>query len=158
MVTSGQSVLMYGLEAVFEMKSDDRAQMLLATGVVLLMSLLSMAIYGVKIAGLNMSHDTTGTEVIDSSSEIEESLPGMAEERAEVWYANGMEEKESVEQAMASLHDDILHHGEIRGVELKLRNIMIEDSGGIIEVSCELGAADRASMLVKTIEFTIDLD
>ena len=36
-----------------ESNRDDRAQMLLATGVVLMMSLLSMAIYGVKMAGLN---------------------------------------------------------------------------------------------------------
>ena len=32
----------------------DAGQMLLATGVVLLMSLLSMAIFGVKVAGLTM--------------------------------------------------------------------------------------------------------
>ena len=35
----------------------DRGQMLLATGVVLLMSLLSMAIFGVKVAGLTLPHD-----------------------------------------------------------------------------------------------------
>ena len=38
-------------------QSNDRdaAQMLLATGVVLLMSLLSMAIFGVKVAGLTLA-------------------------------------------------------------------------------------------------------
>ena len=34
---------------------DDRAQMLLATGVVLLLSLLSMAVFSVKVAGLTLS-------------------------------------------------------------------------------------------------------
>ena len=37
---------------------DDRGQMLLATGVVLMMSLLSMAIFGVKMAGISMPYDT----------------------------------------------------------------------------------------------------
>ena len=140
------------------MKEDDRAQMLLATGVVLLMSLLSMAIFGVKLAGLTMAHDTVGTEVIDSSSQIVDNLPQLVERRAEEWYAAGMSELQSVESAMSSAHDDVLHHGEIRGVELKLRNITVEDVGGIIEVSCELGAADRNSMLTRTIAFSIELD
>lgn len=139
-------------------EEDDRAQMLLATGVVLLMSLLSMAIYGVKLAGLTMAHDTVGTEVIESSSQIAETLPMLVETRAGEWYAGGMSELESVESAMSSAHDDILHHGEIRGVELKIRNITVEDASGIIEVSCELGAADRNSMLTRNISFTIDLD
>ena len=139
-------------------EEDDRAQMLLATGVVLLMSLLSMAIYGVKLAGLTMAHDTVGTEVIESSSQIAETLPMLVEIRAGEWYAGGMSELESVESAMSSAHDDILHHGEIRGVELKIRNVTVEDASGIIEVSCELGAADRNSMLTRNISFTIDLD
>ena len=140
------------------MEEDDRAQMLLATGVVLLMSLLSMAIYGVKLAGLTMAHDTVGTEVIDSSSQIADNLPQLVERRAEEWYVGGMSELQSVESAMSSAHDDVLHHGEIRGVELKLRNITVEDAGGIIEVSCVLGAADRNSMLTRTIAFSIELD
>ena len=98
------------------MQEDDRAQMLLATGVVLLMSLLSMAIYGVKLAGLTMAHDTVGTEVIDSSTQIVEYLPLLVEVRADEWYAGGMSELQSVESAMSSAHDDVLHHGEIRGV------------------------------------------
>jgi hypothetical protein len=56
------------------------------------------------------------------------------------------------------LHDDILHHGEIRGVELKLLNITVTESDGVISVSTELGAADRNSMLTRIISFDIDLD
>ena len=37
---------------------DESGQMLLATGVVLMMSLLSMAIFGVKMAGISMPYDT----------------------------------------------------------------------------------------------------
>ncbi len=138
-------------------RTDDRGQMLLATGVVLMMSLLSMAIYGVKMAGLNSPHDTTGA-TIQASRDVVESLPGLTEERALIWYGGGLSEIESVENALQSLHDDILHHGEIRGVELKLLNMTATDNAGIITVSGELGAADRNTMMTQQINFSLDLD
>ena len=45
----------------------EMAQMLLAAGVVLLMSLLSMAVYGVKVAGLGQPYDPASDAVIDMS-------------------------------------------------------------------------------------------
>ena len=139
-------------------RSDDRAQMLLATGVVLMMSLLSMAIYGVKMAGLNSAHDTTGDATIQASRDVVDSLPGLTEERASIWYGEGLSEIESVEHALESLHDDILHHGEIRGVELKLLNMTATEDSGIITVTGELGAADRNTMMTQQISFSLDLD
>ncbi len=56
-------------------RRSDTGQMLLATGVVLMMSLLSMAVFGVKMAGISMSHDTAGDDSIQASVEIAESLP-----------------------------------------------------------------------------------
>jgi hypothetical protein len=41
----------------------DAAQMLLATGVVLLLSLLSMAVFSVKVAGLTQSDDSSSDAV-----------------------------------------------------------------------------------------------
>ena len=139
-------------------KSDDRAQMLLATGVVLMMSLLSMAIYGVKMAGLNSPYDTTGDVTIKASRDVVDSLPGLTEERALIWYGGGLSETASVEHALQSLHDDILHHGEIRGVELKLLNMTATENAGIITVTGELGAADRNTMMTQQISFSLDLD
>lgn len=137
---------------------DDEGQMLLATGIVLMMSLLSMAIFGVKMAGIAMPHDPAGDTTITASAEVVDSLPSLTYDRAQIWYDGGLSELESVEKAMASLHDDILHHGEIRGVELKLLDITVSELDGIITVNCELGAADRNSMLANSIEFTINLD
>ncbi|MBJ63591.1 MAG: hypothetical protein CMB55_02190 [Euryarchaeota archaeon] len=137
---------------------NDEGQMLLATGVVLMMSLLSMAIFGVKIAGISMPYDTAGDDTIQASGDIADSLPELAEDRAEIWYNSGLSELESVQKSMDSLHDDVLHHGEIRGVELKLLNITVTEDNGIITVSSELGAADRNSMLTRIISFDIDLD
>lgn len=139
-------------------KRDDEGQMLLATGVVLMMSLLSMAIFGVKMAGISMPYDTAGNDTIQASGDIADSLPALTEARAQVWYDSGLTELESVQKSIDSLHDDVLHHGEIRGVELKLLNITVTESDGVVSVSSELGAADRNSMLTRIISFEIDLD
>lgn len=139
-------------------QKDERGQMLLATGVVLMMSLLSMAIFGVKMAGISMPYDTAGDDTIQASSDLAANLPALTESRAQIWYDAGLSEIESVEKSIESLHDDVLHHGEIRGVELKLLNITVSDSDGIITVSTELGAADRNSILTRIISFEIDLD
>ena len=139
-------------------KRGEEGQMLLATGVVLMMSLLSMAIFAVKMAGISMPYDTAGDDTIQASSDIAESLPALTEARAQIWHDSGLSEIESVQKSIDSLHDDVLHHGEIRGVELKLLNITITESDGIISVSSELGAADRNSMLTRIISFEIDLD
>ena len=139
-------------------RSDDKGQMLLATGVVLMMSLLSMAIFGVKMAGISMPYDKAGHDTIQSSAYIEENLPSLTEARAQIWYDSGLSELESVQKSIDSLHDDVLHHGEIRGVELKLLNITVSESDGVVTVYSELGAADRNSMLTRIITFDIDLD
>jgi hypothetical protein len=139
-------------------RRGDEGQMLLATGVVLMMSLLSMAIFGVKMAGISMPFDTAGDDTIQASADVANYLPSLTEDRAEIWYSEGVSEFESVNKSINSLHDDILHHGEIRGVELKLLNITVTESDGIVTVTTELGAADRNSMLTRIISFDIDLD
>ncbi len=143
---------------VKEPSKNEKGQMLLATGVVLMMSLLSMAIFGVKLAGISMPFDTAGDDTIEASRDVAENLPKLTEARAQIWYDSGIEELESVEKSINSLHDDVLHHGEIRGVELKLLNITVTENEGIITVTTELGAADRNSMLTRIISFDIDLD
>ena len=139
-------------------RRGDEGQMLLATGVVLMMSLLSMAIFGVKMAGISMPFDTAGDDTIQASADVANYLPSLTEDRAEIWYNEGVSEYESVNKSINSLHDDILHHGEIRGVELKLLNITVTESDGIVTVTTELGAADRNSMLTRIISFDVDLD
>ena len=138
--------------------SDETGQMLLATGVVLMMSLLSMAIFGVKMAGISMPYDTAGDDSIQASNDIADNLPTLTEARAQLWYDSGMSEFDAVNRSIHSLHDDVLHHGEIRGVELKLLNITVEQLTDSISVSTELGSADRKSMLTRTISFELDLD
>ena len=139
-------------------QKDDKAQMLLATGVVLMMSLLSMAIFAIKLAGMSVPHDVASDAVIQTTQDVETVLPGLVEARAEVWFDNGVSALESVTQAMDSSHEDLLHHGEISGIEVKLINVSITDLGSNqIQVNAELGVSDSDAMLMKPIEFIIEL-
>ena len=139
-------------------QKDAKAQRLLATGVGLMMSLLSMAIFSIKLAGMSVPHDVASDAVIQSSQDVESVLPGLVEARAEVWYENGVSALESVTQAMDSSHEDLLHHGEISGIEVKLINVSITDLGSNqIQINAELGVSDSDAMLMKPIQFTIKL-
>ena len=139
-------------------QKDDKAQMLLATGVVLMMSLLSMAIFAIKLAGMSVPHDVASDSVIRTSQDVEATLPDLVEARAEIWYENGVSALESVTQAMDSSHEDLLHHGEISGIEVKLINVTITDLGSNqIQVNAELGVSDSDAMLMKPIAFVIEL-
>ena len=139
-------------------QKDDKAQMLLATGVVLMMSLLSMAIFAIKLAGMSVPHDVASDAVIQTTQDVETVLPGLVEARAEVWFDNGVSALESVSQAMDSSHEDLLHHGEISGIEVKLINVSITDLGSNqIQVNAELGVSDSDAMLMKPIAFVIEL-
>ena len=136
--------------------NDERAQMLLATGVVLLLSLLSMAVFSVKVAGLTSAHEPNADSVIETTKEVVEVLPSLAENRTEIWIDNGMERIDAAELAMSSVHDDLLHHGEIRGVEVKMLNItIVELDASSIEISLELGVTDDSSTLQSQISFII---
>jgi len=139
-------------------KKDDKAQMLLATGVVLMMSLLSMAIFAIKLAGMSVPHDVASDAVIQTTQDVETVLPGLVEARAEMWFDNGVSALESVTQAMDSSHEDLLHHGEISGIEVKLINVTITDLGSNqVQVNAELGVSDSDAMLMKPIAFVIEL-
>ena len=139
-------------------QKDDKAQMLLATGVVLMMSLLSMAIFAIKLAGMSVPHDVASDAVIQTTQDVETVLPGLVEARAEVWFENGVSALESVTQAMDSSHEDLLHHGEISGIEVKLINVTIIDLGSNqIKVNAELGVSDSDAMLMKPIHFLVEL-
>ena len=136
---------------------DDRGQMLLATGVVLLLSLLSMAVFSVKVAGLTSAHEPNADSVIETTKEVVDILPSLAENRTEIWFSSGMERIDAAELAMSSIHDDLLHHGEIRGVEVKMQEIVVTViDGTTMEISLDLGITDDSSTLQSQVTFTIN--
>ena len=73
------------------LREAQAGQMLLATGVVLLMSLLSMAIFGVKVAGLTLPHDPASDDVIDTTDQVLDSIQALTQARIELWMDGGLE-------------------------------------------------------------------
>ena len=139
--------------------SDSQAgQMLLATGVVLLMSLLSMAIFGVKVAGLTLPHDPASDDVIDTTEQVLESIQPLTQARMNLWMDGGLEPLEAAELGFDTVHDDLLHHGELRGVEIKLTNLVLNQTDAeTILVNAELGVSDGEAMLSYDVSFTLEV-
>ncbi|DAC19647.1 MAG TPA: hypothetical protein D7H89_08185 [Candidatus Poseidoniales archaeon] len=135
---------------------DDKAQMLLATGVVLMMSLLSMAIFGVKVAGLTLPHDTASDGVIITAQEVSQGLPELVEARTQLWIDGGLEPLDAGQTAMDGVHNDMLHHGEVRGIEVKMIDIQVTEANSTtLRITGELGVSDGDAMLTIPLDFTI---
>ena len=137
-------------------EDGDAGQMLLAAGVVLLMSLLSMAIFGVKVAGLTMPHDTASDGVLVTSIEVEDAVPELTQARTLLWIEGGLEPLEAGEIAFQSVHDDVLYHGELRGIEIKLIDMQVnETSATTLLFEAELGISDGSAMLTMPVSFEV---
>ena len=131
-----------------KLQESSAGQMLLATGVVLLMSLLSMAIFGVKVAGLTLPHEAASDDVIDTTIRCLRRYSPSTQARMELWMDGGLEPLEAAELGFETVHDDLLHHGELRGVEIKLTNMAVSElDSNTLQVSAELGVSDGEAML-----------
>ena len=140
------------------LRESQAGQMLLATGVVLLMSLLSMAIFGVKVAGLTLPHEAASDDVIDTTNQVLESIQPLTQARMDLWVDGGLEPMEAAELGFDTVHDDLLHHGELRGVEIKLTNMVLTQvDASTIAVAAELGVSDGEAMLNYDVNFTLDV-
>jgi hypothetical protein len=141
-----------------QLHRDEVAQMLLATGVVLLMSLLSMAVFGVKVAGLTLPHEPTSDGVLDTTGEVVDILSDVVENRTNLWVDAGVDPEQAIVLALDSTQEDLLHHGEIRGVEIKLLDFesTTVDTNQML-VTGELGVSDQHVMMQIDIEFTITI-
>ena len=139
-----------------KLQESNAGQMLLATGVVLLMSLLSMAIFGVKVAGLTLPHEAASDDVIDTTQQVLETIQPLTQARLELWMAGGLEPLEAAELGFETVHDDFLHHGELRGVEIKLTNMAVTElDSSTLQVNAELGVSDGEAMLNYDVAFTL---
>ena len=139
-----------------KLQESSAGQMLLATGVVLLMSLLSMAIFGVKVAGLTLPHEAASDDVIDTTQQVLETIQPLTQARMELWMDGGLEPLEAAELGFETVHDDLLHHGELRGVEIKLTNMAVTElDSSTLRVNAELGVSDGEAMLNYDVAFTL---
>ena len=140
------------------LQESSAGQMLLATGVVLLMSLLSMAIFGVKVAGLTLPHEAASDDVIDTTQQVLETIQPLTQARMELWMDGGLQPLEAAELGFETVHDDLLHHGELRGVEIKLTNMAVTElDSSTLQVNAELGVSDGEAMLNYDVAFTLSV-
>ena len=115
-----------------------------------------MAIFGVKVAGMTIPYDSSSDAVIVTTHDVIDVMPGLTQQRTENWINGGLDRIESCQYAVQSIHDDLLHHGEIRGVEVKLIGLTVTDiDGQSIRVTGELGVSDGNSMLTTQVNYTI---
>ena len=130
--------------------------MLLATGVVLLLALLSMAIYGVKVVGMGEPYDSSDDAVLQTATEVDNVWEITIQSRVTDLAGLGTN-SEICNDAAKSVQNDLVRHGEHRGVEVILvgLNVSIEESQ--CHISAEAGIADRNSRMLLILEATVEL-
>ncbi len=129
------------------MFSDETGQMLLATGIILMLTLLSMAWYGISVAGLGEPYDTGTHDVLDVTESFSTVWQPLIENRSAALVAGGADWQEAVDSAANSTAADLMRHGEHRGVEIILTDVAVTNSSGTFTVTCEVGIADRHARL-----------
>lgn len=135
---------------------DELGQMLLATGIVLLMSLLSMAIFSVKLAGMSMPYEPNSTGVLDVADEVLDTIEPVTQARYDMWIEQGLDSEEAAQLALDSVNNDLLHHGELRGIEVKLINVEFNQTSEGISVNLNIGVSDDDARLEVDHSFLLD--
>lgn len=135
---------------------DEFGQMLLATGIVLLMSLLSMAIFSVKLAGMSMPYEPNSTGVLDVADEVLDTIEPVTQARYDMWIEQGLDNEEAAQLALDSVNNDLLHHGELRGIEVKLINVEFNQTSNGISVNLNIGVSDDDARLEVDHSFLLD--
>ena len=135
---------------------DEFGQMLLATGIVLLMSLLSMAIFSVKLAGMSMPYEPNSTGVLDVADEVLDTIEPVTQARYDMWIEQGLDSEEAAQLALDSVNNDLLHHGELRGIEVKLINVEFNQTSSGISVNLNIGVSDDDARLEVDHSFLLD--
>tara|TARA_A100001037_G_C14765615_1_gene463799 strand:- start:24 stop:425 length:402 start_codon:yes stop_codon:yes gene_type:complete len=124
--------------------------MLLATGIILMLSLLTMAWYGVSVASLGEPFDPGTNEVLDVTEDFQKAWQPLLENRTQELVNAGVGWQEAVDSAANSSAADLMRHGEHRGVEVILTEISVTNESGSFTVTCEVGIADRHARLQIT--------
>ena len=135
-----------------EFSRDETAQMLLMTGLILMFALLTMSLNTVKTASLGEPYDAHEDAVLDASAETLVVWQPLLENRSAALYDAGSNETESAAAAAQSIADDLMRHGEARGVEIILTDITVTGNGTNRIVSASAGIADSHARLQVTLE------
>ena len=138
-----------------DFSKDDSAQMLLMTGLILMFALLTMSLNTVRTASLGEPYDAQEDAVLDASAETLSVWQPLMENRSIALYDAGSNETEAASAAAQSVADDLMRHGEARGVEIILSDITVTGTGAERVVTASAGIADSHARLQVTLEATI---
>ena len=135
--------------------NDESGQMLLMTGLILMFALLTMSLNTVRTASLGEPYDAQEDAVLDTSAETLTVWQPLMENRSLALYDAGSNETEAATAAAQSIADDLMRHGEARGVEIILSDITVTGEGSTRVVSASAGIADSHARLQVTLEATV---
>ena len=135
---------------------DNHGQMLLMTGLILMFSLLTMAVTTIKSASLGEPYDANEDAVLDASVETKEAWKPLLENRSTILFEAGSNETVSAKSAAQSISEDLMRHGENRGVEIIIIDIIVTGNGTSRTVSASAGIADSHSRMQLQLEATIN--
>ena len=135
---------------------DDSAQMLLMTGLILMFALLTMSLNTVRTASLGEPYDAQEDAVLDASAETLTVWQPLLENRSISLYEAGSNETEAASAAAQSVADDLMRHGEARGVEIILSDITVTGEDNTRVITASAGIADSHARLQVTLQATID--
>ncbi len=135
--------------------NDEGGQMLLMTGLILMFALLTMSLNTVRTASLGEPYDAQEDAVLDASAETLAVWQPLTENRSFVLFDAGSNETEAVTAAAQSVADDLMRHGEARGVEIILSDITVTGTGSNRVVTASAGIADSHARLQVTLEATV---
>ena len=138
-----------------DFSKDDSAQMLLMTGLILMFALLTMSLNTVRTASLGEPYDAQEDAVLDASAETLSVWQPLMENRSIALYDAGSNETEAASAAAQSVADDLMRHGEARGVEIILSDITVTGTGSERVVTASAGIADSHARLQVTLEATV---
>ena len=139
-----------------DFSKDDSAQMLLMTGLILMFALLTMSLNTVRTASLGEPYDAQEDAVLDASAETLTVWQPLLENRSMSLYEAGSNETEAASAAAQSVADDLMRHGEARGVEIILSDITVTGEGNTRVITASAGIADSHARLQVTLQATID--
>ena len=138
-----------------KLSKDEGGQMLLMTGLILMFALLTMSLNTVKTASLGEPYDAQEDAVLDTSDETLKVWQPLMENRSATLYEAGYNESESAQAAAQSVADDLMRHGEARGVEIILSDITVTGNGTTLVITASAGIADSHARLQVTLEATV---
>ena len=113
------------------------------------MSLLSMSVYGVQMAGLGDPYDPGSDSVIETQKEVLRCFQPSLENRSFLLRDAGMDWNSSIEESMQSVQDDLLKHGELKDVEVMILNLEYTNNSGVYTISGDLGIGGSARYITQ---------